>query len=177
MEHQELGALYDSVRSLAIQKARVNFYSFVKLFAPLVLPENFIEGRHIELIADKLQSIEEGKIKRLQVFISPGSMKSKLCSVLYPAWVLGRHPNWPMLQISHSATLAETFGREVRDLSNDPLFKEVFPAFELRSDVKAAGRWETSSGGRYMAAGALAQIAGFRARLAVLDDVLSEQTA
>lgn len=169
--------LHGQVRKLALEKAKNNFYAFVKLFAPIVLPEEFIPGRHIKYIAKKLQKVEEGKIRRLQVFISPGSMKSKLCSVLYPAWTLGRHSNWPILQVSHSATLAETYGREVRDLTNDPLFKEVFPGFELRQDVKAAGRWETTAGGRYYAAGALAQIAGFRARLAVLDDVLSEQTA
>lgn len=144
--------------------------------APVVLPEPFVSGRHIKYLSKRLQKVEEGKVKRLQIFISPGSMKSKLL-ILFESWVLGRHPNWPILEVSHSATLAETIGREVRDLTRDPMYKAIFPEFEIREDVKAAGRWETTAGGRYFAVGALAQIAGFRGRLIVLDDVLSEQTA
>ena len=176
-ENSELQDLHKKVKELALDKARSDFYTFVQLCAPLVLPNKFVDGRHIKLICDKLQAVVEGRIPRLMVFLSPGSTKSKLDSVLLPAWAYGQHPNWPFIQVSHSATLATKFGRQVRDLIQTPLYKEIFPAVVLREDVQAASLWQTTQGGEYLAVGAGANIAGQRAMIAVLDDVLSEHTA
>ena len=77
--------------------------------------------------------------------------------------------------MSHSDQLASDFGRSVRDLVNYDLFNTVFPQVELRSDVRAAGKWKTNQGGTYYAAGVRSQIAGRGAHVAILDDVMSEE--
>ena len=41
--------------------------------------------------------------------------------------------------------LAVRFGRKVRDLIADPVYREVFPNTDLKQDSQAAGRWETSA--------------------------------
>ena len=174
---ENLEALREGLHKVAVQRARDNFYAYVCLMAPVVIPEKFVDGRHIKLLCEAAQEGENGKQKRQMVFLPPGSTKSKIMSVLFPSWVVGRHPNWPILQISHSAELAQGFGREVRDLMGDLLYQEIFPGVNLRADVQAAGRWMTTMGGKYYAAGAGAHIAGMRAKIAILDDLLSEQTA
>ena len=48
--------------------------------------ENFIEGKHHKIIAEKLERIAEGKLKRLIVNMPPRHSKSELASYLMPAW-------------------------------------------------------------------------------------------
>ena len=73
--------------------------------------------------------------------------------------------------------LAVRFGRKVRDLINDPIYKEIFPNTDLKQDSQAAGRWETSVGGEYFAAGVGAAMTGRGADLLIIDDPHSEQDA
>ena len=166
------------LRELYFQKAVIqskdSFLHFIAMFAPTLVPD-WIMGRHIHLIADRLQKVESGEIKRLMVFLPPRSSKSVICSKLFPAWYVGRHPQHEILTVSHSDQLASDFGRSVRDLVNFDLFNTVFPDVALRSDVRAAGKWKTNQGGTYYAAGVRSQIAGRGAHVAILDDVMSEE--
>ena len=61
------------------QQCHEDFLSFVRLVAPSIV-SGFKMGRHIELIAEKLQQVEEGEIKRLMVFLPPRSSKSVVWS-------------------------------------------------------------------------------------------------
>ena len=153
-----------------------DFLSFVRLVAPTIVSD-FKMGRHIEIISDKLQQVENGEIKRLMVFLPPRSSKSVVCSKLFPAWYIGRNPKHELLTISHSDQLASDFGRSVRDIVNMEMFQKVFRGVALRSDVRAAGKWKTNHEGTYYAAGVRSQIAGRGAHVAILDDAMSEEDA
>lgn len=184
MENERVGELYqerlmlrDKLLQKAILKARSSFYHYVQLMAAEVFPEGYKDGRHIWAICARLQAVADGKCKRLQIFQPPNSSKSSLSSILFPSWIFGKHPYWQFLEVSHSGTLAEGFGRRVRDLLSEPLYKRIFPGTQIREDVAAAGRWYTQSGGQYHAVGAGKNIAGMRGNIIVLDDVLSEQDA
>lgn len=160
------------------EKARQDFYTFVKLMAPEVLPDGFIDGAHIKVICKELQLLETGVNKRLMIFLPPGSCKSILCSKVFPAWCFGRNPTWNILSIGHSTQFAEdNFGRPTKELITSDTYKRIFPATTVKSDVKAAGRWDTDQGGKYYCTGAGAKIAGRRAHLSILDDVVDEQSA
>tara|TARA_R110002020_G_scaffold1799_2_gene8222 strand:- start:319 stop:1893 length:1575 start_codon:yes stop_codon:yes gene_type:complete len=160
----------------AIVKARTNFLTFVQLLVPSLIAD-FKMGKHIEVLAQKLQAVQEGKLKRLMVFLPPRSSKSVICSKLFPAWYMGNHANHEILSVSHSDQLASDFGRAVRDIVNTDLYKQIFPETTLRSDVRAAGKWQTNQNGVYIAAGVRSQIAGRGCHVALLDDVMSEEDA
>jgi predicted phage terminase large subunit-like protein len=53
----------------------------------------------------------------------------------------------------------------------------LFPAWILREDSKAKGRWETNQGGEYFAAGVGGSITGRGADLLIIDDPHTEQDA
>ena len=158
------------------QQSNTDFLTFVRLVAPSLVP-GFLMGNHIKLISDKLKDIEDGKIKRLMVFLPPRSSKSVICSKLFPAWYIGRNPNHEILTVSHSDQLSSDFGRSVRDIVSTEEFQQIFRGVHLRSDVRAAGKWKTNQGGTYYAAGVRSQIAGRGAHVAILDDVMSEEDA
>lgn len=139
--------------------------------------ENFIEGEHHRIIAEKLERVARGELKRLIINMPPRHSKSELASYLMPAWFLGRNPKLKIIQATHNTNLAERFGRKVRDLIDDPEYGDVFPETHLSQDNKAAGKWTTDQGGEYFAAGVGAAVTGRGADLFIIDDPHSEQDA
>jgi predicted phage terminase large subunit-like protein len=103
--------------------------------------------------------------------------KSEFASYLMPAWFLGRNPKLKIIQATHNTELAVRFGRKVRDLIDDPHYGEIFPKTLLKDDNKGAGKWGTSAGGEYFAAGVGAAVTGRGADLFIIDDPHSEQDA
>ena len=156
--------------------SKADFLTFVKLMAPSLVSD-FRMGSHIKVISNKLKELEDGEVKRLMVFLPPRSSKSVICSKLFPAWYIGRNPTHEILTVSHSDQLSSDFGRSVRDIVNAEEFNKIFTGVQLRSDVRAAGKWKTNQGGTYYAAGVRSQIAGRGAHIAILDDVMSEEDA
>jgi len=139
--------------------------------------DGFIEGTHHRIIAEKLERIAAGDLKRLIVNMPPRHSKSEFASYLMPSWFLGRNPKLKIIQATMNTELAVRFGRKVRDLIADPIYKEIFPGTDLKQDSQAAGRWETSAGGEYFAAGVGAAMTGRGADLLIIDDPHSEQDA
>src|SRR5512137_937262 len=154
------------------EKAQTDFLAFVQSVWP-----DFIYGRHHARIAAEFERVANGQCKRLIINLGPRHTKSEFGSFLLPAWFLGRFPNKKVIQCSHTADLAVGFGRKVRNLVDSPAYQEVFPNVGLRSDSKAAGRWNTSAGGDYFAIGVGGAVTGKGADLLIIDDPHSEQEA
>ena len=129
------------------EKAQENFLDYAQH-----VYEGFIVGSHHKIIAEKLELIAQGKLKRLIVNMPPRHSKSEMASYLMPSWFLGRNPKLKIIQATMNTELAVRFGRKVRDLIADPVYTEVFPETDLKQDSQAAGRWETSAGGEYFVA-------------------------
>ena len=166
--------LSNLLKARTYTEAQDDFLTFVRLVAPSLVSD-WKMGKHIEVISNKLDDLENGHIKRLMVFLPPRSSKSVLCSKLFPAWYIGRNPEHEIMTVSHSDQLASDFGRSVRDIVTTEQFQEILRGVTLRSDVRAAGKWKTNQNGTYYAAGVRSQIAGRGAHIAILDDVMSEE--
>lgn len=132
----------------------------------------FTPAKHHKLIIEKLEAVERGDIKRLMLFLPPGSAKSSYASVLFPAWFLGRNPTKQVIAASHTAELAETFGRRVRNIVKSEDFCRLFPNAHLAEDSQASGRWDMEEGGGYYAVGVGGSVTGRRSDLTILDDVV-----
>lgn len=151
--------------------ARKEFLEFVKLVWP-----SFIAGKHHRDIAEKFEAIARGELKRVIINLPPRHTKSEFASYLFPAWMIGRNPHLKIMQATHTADLSVRFGRKVKNLMESEEYKKIFQT-KLRSDSKAAYRWETDDGGEYYAAGVGGSIAGRGADLFIVDDPHSEQDA
>ena len=154
-----------------VENINTDFLSFVKHVWP-----DFIEGYHHKKIADKFNQLADGKIKRLIINMPPRHTKSEFASFLLPAWMIGRRPKLKIIQSTHTTELAVRFGRKAKTLMDSEEYKEVFQT-RLREDSQAAGKWETSQGGEYYAAGVGSAITGRGADLLIIDDPHSEQDA
>jgi len=143
-------------------------------FARAVYP-NFKEGPHHRKLAKIFTDVIEGRKKRVIINIAPRFGKSEFASYLFPAYFLGKYPDKKIIMGTHTASLSEDYGRRIRNLVDSEEYHEIFPQTLVASDQKAAGKWSTSAGGQYYAAGVGGALAGRGADLFVIDDPHSEQ--
>ena len=143
-------------------------------FAKAVYP-GFKIGPHHKKLAKIFTDVIEGRKKRVIINIAPRMGKSEFSSYLFPAYFLGKYPNKKIIMGTHTAGLSEDFGRRIRNLLDSEEYREVFPQTLVADDQKAAGKWSTSAGGQYYAAGVGGALAGRGADLFVIDDPHSEQ--
>jgi predicted phage terminase large subunit-like protein len=154
------------------EKAQDNFIDYVNAVWP-----DFISGSHHRRIAKIFEAVARGEKKRVIINLGPRHTKSEFASYLLPSWILGRFPKKKVMQISNTAELAEGFGRKVRNLVDSNEYKAIFPEVELRTDSKAAGRWNTNYNGEYFASGVGGTVTGRGADLLIIDDPHSEGEA
>ena len=150
--------------------ARTDMIEFAKSVYP-----GFKVGPHHRKLAAIFKDVIEGRKKRVIINIAPRMGKSEFSSYLFPAYFLGNFPEKKIIMGTHTAGLSEDFGRRVRNLIETEEYHELFPATAVADDQKAAGKWSTSVGGQYYAAGVGGALAGRGADLFVIDDPHSEQ--
>ena len=154
------------------EKAITSFLEFCRY----VWPEIII-GEHHKRIAKAFDRVIEGKCKRLMIAMPPRHGKSQMGSYLFPAYLMGRIPASKLIVGSHTAELAQRFGRMIRNLVEDDKYKELFPDIGLSVDSKAAGRWNTKGGGEAYFIGKGGAMTGRGGDIVILDDILDEQDA
>jgi predicted phage terminase large subunit-like protein len=139
-----------------------SFREYVARVAP-----TFQFYRHVDLIADHLQDVVDGRRKRLMVFLPPRHTKSFLVSRLLPGYFLRRHPNRWVGLASYGANLAEGFSREARGYF-------LSDGGEVVKDARATARWVTAAGGGLWAAGVGGSATGKGYSLGIVDDPVKD---
>ena len=168
---EEIEAAVDELeRRQSAQACRDDLIEFCKK-----MQADYKVGKHHRRLADLLMNIAEGTETRVCVNMPPRHGKSQLVSIYFPAWFLGKYPDKKILMVSHTTDLAVDFGRKVRNLIDNPAYKQIFPTVSLAQDNKSAGRWNTNVGGEYFACGVGSALAGRGADLLLVDDPHNEQ--
>ena len=107
---------------------RKDVVSFVRKFFHVLAPSAiFHMNWHICAIAHYLEQVRLGKIKRLIITVPPRSLKSIMCSVAFPAFVLGQDPTKRVIVASYSADLAIKHGNDFRTVVNSAEYQTIFP--------------------------------------------------
>lgn len=123
-------------------KARCqSLHEFVKEAWPLLEPEQpFSDNWHIRLICDHLEAVTAGQITRLLINVWPGSMKSLIVSVFWPAWEWGPKGRRSLryLSTAFNETPTTRDSRKTRDLILSGWYQTLW------SDVKLVRWGETS---------------------------------
>ena len=155
--------------------ARNNFRAYCCL-----TQKNYEFNWHHRIIANKLEAVERGEIKRLMVFMPPRHGKSELTTIKFPTWYLGKNPTHPIITVSYSGDLAGTFGGKARDVVDSEVYKRIFNV-GLKADSKSRVFWEIDKieegveGGSYTSAGLGGAITGKGAKLLIIDDPIKNK--
>jgi len=156
------------------RQARAHMLPFVRY----TFGEKFAPGRHHKLLCSALERFEAmvraKQSPRLMIFMPPRHSKSEIASRRFPAWVVGRNPDWQLIASTYSGDFAADFGRDVRGIINDDPFRVLFPGVTLAKDSKAANRWGTNHGGVYIAVGVGGATTGRGAHVFLIDDPIKD---
>lgn len=126
-------------------------------------------------ICRALERVERGEIKRLIITAPPQHMKSLHSSVIFPSYCLGRNPSRRVIMASFSGLVASRFGRNVRNISQLPVTRLIFPELHLSEDSQAKNKFDTTAGGYYIAAGRDGSITSYGADIMILDDLYANK--
>ena len=102
------------------------------VFAVLMFPElhdgkQMVQAPYVNLMAEALIAVRDGRQKRLIFNLPPGHMKSLTVSVLFTAWLLGVEPAKRILCISYGDDLTRQLSRLTRRVMTSRLYRKSSP--------------------------------------------------
>lgn len=158
-------------RAIEIEACRRSLAEFAKEAWHVLEPATPLRwGWALDAICEHLEAVSRGEIKRLLMNVPPGSMKSLLTGVIWPAWEwgpLGR-PQTRYLATAHKQDLAVRDNMKCRRLIQSDWFQERWP-LSLTSDQNAKTKFENSATG-FREAMAFTSMTGSRGDRVILDD-------
>jgi predicted phage terminase large subunit-like protein len=169
-QEQLLLDLEELERKQKIADAKTDFMAFCHYVYP-----GFKEGPHHRHMKPLLHELRDGTRPRLTVSMPPRFGKSETIAYLFVSWYLGHNPAHQIMMVTHTADLSADFGRKVRNMLDSDIYHEIFPDTVVARDKSAASNWSTTLGGKYLAIGIGANVAGHGADLLIGDDLVSEQ--
>lgn len=160
----------------ARQRAEASFLDFVELFWPLPEVEGdkpFVRGKVQEAIALHLEAVSAGLITKLMCNVPPGSTKSLLVDVFWPAWEWGprNRPDLRYMSWSYSPELTLEHNDLCRKIIKSELYQRFWgDRFSLDGGSDAKGYYRNDRGGWRRASSVKGAATGFRADRLIFDD-------
>jgi predicted phage terminase large subunit-like protein len=154
--------------------------AFVKQAWHIIEPgQPYIHGWHIDFICEHLEAITRGEqlddgsiYNRLLINVPPGTMKSLLVGVFWPAWEWGPQnmPHHRFVCASHSLDLAIRDGLRMRRLITSEWYQDRWgDRVQLTGDQNQKTKFENTSTG-FRQAAAAGSITGARGDRVIIDD-------
>lgn len=110
-------------------------------------------------------------VKNLIFSLCPGSLKSRICSVFFPAWCWTHVPGMKFICLSVNEDAAMRDARAMRTVIKSEWYTEWFPhIWYLRGDQDAISNYANSIGGERLSRASGSEIVGLRADCLILDD-------
>ena len=124
---------------------------------------------HLDLLAERLLDVAQGKLKRLLIQMPPRHGKSEFASAHFPAWYLGTFPDRRVILASYEHDFAASWGAKAKDRFSE--FGPLLWRLWVRRDRQAADDWQIAGhSGGMVCAGVGGPITGRGADLLIIDD-------
>jgi len=143
-------------------------------------PSPYVHGWHLDAIAEHLQAVTDGDIRRLIINVPPRTSKSSLVSVAWPAWVWAQpaEDDLPLggakvqfLFASYAQSLSMRDSVKMRRLIMSPWYRERWGRrFSLTGDQNAKVRFDNDRGGYRLSTSVGGSLTGEGAAVIVVDD-------
>lgn len=157
---------------------RRSMADFARLAWPVLEPSTPLRwGWALDAICEHLEAVTRGQITRLLMNVPPGSMKSLLTGVIWPAWEWGPAglPHHRFVGTAHEEQLAIRDSRKCRDLIKSEWYQRLWP-LALASDLDGKREFGNVSKGVRQAR-AFTSMTGVRGDRVILDDPISADAA
>ena len=160
------------LRAVLREKAERSLSEFiVQAWAVIEPGTTFVDNWHIGLIAEHLQAINDGELRRLIINIPPRHMKSIETTICYPAWTWTKRPEKRFIKVSYSDALSRKHNILTRDIIQSPWYQENWgDRFSMKGDVNRQNEFENSHHGMMYSTSVGGAITGNGADVIIIDD-------
>ena len=157
---------------------RRSFEAFIRKAWPWISGgDDIIYNWHVDAIAYELEQIDAGANLRLITNLPPRNGKSKIISVIWVAWMLGRDPSRNFVCVSYSNELSSKLARDCLSIIQSPWYRGLFPQTVVSPKRSASGDFETTAGGGRLATSVSGTLTGRGGDIIILDDVIKPDEA
>ncbi len=160
---------------------RASFADFVKCFWETVKGAGTLEWNwHMDVLCDEMQTVAERVFRSekraydLVINVPPGTSKSTVVSILFPAWVWTRMPGARFLSATHTDKLALDLSSKCRDVIISDKYDSYFPNIELIKDTESYFR-NSNGGDRNTCTVGGKTPTGFHASFIIVDDPIDPE--
>lgn len=159
------------------EMCRRSFAYFIRRAWPKIIPDDLSWNWHIDAVADHLQAVAAGEISRLLINVPPGTSKSTITGIMYPAWLWGPkgEPGHRYIGAAHEQGLAVRDSRIMRELVKSTWYQRLWPV-KLTGDQNEKLYFENEERG-FRQACAVKSMTGRRGHTIAWDDPLSPEKA
>jgi len=173
------------LRELDRADCEESLYEFLKNSWRYIDSVPFTDGWPIEAVAEHLEAVARGQIRRLIINIPPRCAKSSLTSVAFPAWVWAQSQRGPtsgpgtqFLHASYAQQLSLRDSVKCRRLIESPWYRELWgDRFKLTSDQNTKSRFDNDKGGTRLSTSVGSALTGEGGHIIVVDDPNAAQEA
>lgn len=168
---QALNLTHEDIAAAKMELARRSLAEFAKQAWHVLEPSTDLKwGWALDAICEHLEAVNSGQSKRLLMNVPPGSMKSLLTGVIFPAWEWGPRGSKGLryLATAHKQDLAVRDNMKCRRLIQSAWYQNLWPVV-LTSDQNAKTKFENDSTG-FREAMSFTGMTGSRGDRVILDD-------
>lgn len=165
------------------EMCRRSFRFFVSEFWDTIVNQPLSPNWHIDLICLELQAMglhviaRKPKLYDLILNVPPGSSKSTLCSILFPAWLWAMDPHLDIITGSYSSALGLELANKSRDVIRSDKYRIYFPNVQLRPDQDSKSNYQTTKGGARYTTSTGGSVTGLHADFIIIDDPQNPELA
>jgi len=174
-----------------------SFYHFLEYFWPVVSSHTFVTNWHIEYLCKELEKVAERVGNRehreydLVVNVPPGSTKTIICSIMFPAWCWTKWYWMRFICGSYASNLSLESAEYCRELVRSPMFQEIYPELNIKEDKDTKGNFQVAKkvfgsvgrrqaempGGSRYSTSVGGTLTGFHGDILIIDDPLNPSQA
>ena len=170
----DLGAVLARRDALEAELCRRSLRLFVEKVWPIIEPDRaFSSNWHIDALCSELETIAAGSDSRTIVNVPPGTMKTLLISVMFPAWLWASKPGLRFLTASYGSHRTIDAASKLRRIVESDWYQEHY-AVTLADDQNAKTRFNTDQGGWCIASSVGGVGTGEHPDYILIDDPLTE---
>jgi predicted phage terminase large subunit-like protein len=158
-----------------------DFLAFATAAWPLVCSTPLVVELPQRCVALHLEALATGELKpgagTLVINVPPGSSKSLLVNVLWPAWLWARDPARCVIAVSHTSELVSRFAAKFRLLVQSDWYAARWPGTRLSRDTASKLSMRSTALGERIGVSVGGSITGSHADVIVVDDLVDARDA
>ena len=164
---------------LTRRNVRKHLHPFVvRAFATVNPGTEFMDNWHIQYICECIEAAYfNSESRNIIINIPPRNLKSIICTVAFPAWLLGRDPSEQIMAASYSSKLSTKHSVDCRLIMESDWYRAAFPGTKIARDQNEKSKYQTTKRGHRIATSVGGTATGEGGNVLLLDDPMNPQEA